>query len=99
MRRASGFEKVAIVPGDTTINPAMTEIALRIGELEFALPIMAAAMDAVVDAKFAGGFSKLGGLAVLNREGVQTRYHDPDAVLEEMAHASPEEATALLQRL
>ena len=99
MRRAYGFDEVAIVPGDTTINPAMTEIALRIGELEFALPIMAAAMDAVVDAKLAASFSKLGGLAVLNLEGVQTRYDDPDAVLEEMAHASPEEATALLQRL
>jgi IMP dehydrogenase len=99
MRRAYGFDEVAIVPGDATINPGMTEIDLRIGELEFALPIMAAAMDAVVDAKFAADFSKLGGLAVLNLEGVQTRYDDPDAVLEEMAHASPEEATALLQRL
>jgi IMP dehydrogenase len=99
MRRAYGFDEVAIVPGDATINPAMTEITLRIEHLEFALPIMAAAMDAVVDPKFAGAFSQHGGLAVLNLEGVQTRYENPDAVLEEMAHASPPEATALLQRL
>jgi IMP dehydrogenase len=99
MRRAYGFDEVAIVPGDATINPAMTEITLRIEHLEFALPILAAAMDAVVDPKFAAAFSKQGGLAVLNLEGVQTRYADPNAVLEEMAHASPEEATALLQHI
>ncbi len=99
MRRAYGFDEVAIVPGDATINPAMTEIALRVDHLEFQLPILAAAMDAVVNAQFAAQFSKLGGLAVLNLEGVQTRYDDPDTVLEEMAHASPKEATTLLQRL
>ncbi len=99
MRRAYSFDEVAIVPGDATVNPAMTEITLRIEHLEFALPIMAAAMDAVVDPKFAIAFSKLGGLAVLNLEGVQTRYADPEAVLEEMAHVCPEEATALLQRV
>ena len=99
MRRAYGFDEVAIVPGDTTINPSMTEIALSIGELEFQLPIVAAAMDAVVDAGFAARFSKLGGLAVLNLEGVQARYDDPRSVLEEVAAASPAQATALLQKL
>jgi IMP dehydrogenase len=99
MRRAYGFDEVAIVPGDTTINPTMTEISFRVDHLEFQLPILAAAMDAVVDPSFASAFSKQGGLAVLNLEGVQTRYDDPDAVLEEMAHASPEQATTILQRL
>ncbi|MCH7811671.1 MAG: GuaB3 family IMP dehydrogenase-related protein [Chloroflexi bacterium] len=98
MRRAYSFDEVAIVPGETTINPAMTEVALRIGEFEFDIPILAAAMDAVVDPTFALRFAKLGGLAVLNLEGVQTRYDDPDAVLEEIASASHEEATALLQK-
>ena len=99
MRRAYGFDEVAIVPGDTTINPAMAEIALSIGDLEFPLPILAAAMDAVVDARLAASFSKLGGLAVLNLEGVQARYEDPAAVLAEVAAASPAEATALLQKV
>ena len=98
MRRAYGFDEVAIVPGDATINPAMTEISFRIDQLEFDIPIMAASMDAVVDPKFAARFSKLGGLAVLNLEGVQTRYENPDDVLEEIAGAAPDEATRMLQR-
>ena len=98
MRRAYAFDEVAIVPGDATINPAMTEISFRIDQLEFDIPIMAASMDAVVDPQFAARFSKLGGLAVLNLEGVQTRYESPDDVLEEIAAAAPDEATRLLQR-
>ena len=98
MRRAYGFDEVAIVPGDATINPAMTEVSFRIGQLEFELPIMAAAMDAVVAPMFAARFSKLGGLAVLNLEGVQTRYDNPDDVLEEIAAAASAEATTLLQK-
>ncbi|MCH7699104.1 MAG: GuaB3 family IMP dehydrogenase-related protein [Chloroflexi bacterium] len=98
MRRAYGFDEVAIVPGDVTINPAMIEISFRIDQLEFELPIMAAAMDAVVDAKFAASFSKMGGLAVLNLEGVQTRYQDPDGILEEIAAVAPADATTLLRK-
>lgn len=98
MRRAYGFEEVAIVPGDVTLNPAMTEVGFRIDPLEFSLPIMAASMDAVVDPKFAASFSKMGGLAVLNLEGVQARYDDPDEILDELATASPDEATRLLQK-
>ena len=98
MRRAYGFDEVAIVPGDLTVNPAMTEVSFRIDQLEFSLPIMASAMDAVVDPEFAIAFSKLGGLAVLNLEGVQTRYEDPAGVLEEIAATSQEESTKLLQK-
>jgi IMP dehydrogenase len=98
MRRAYGFDEVAIVPGDATVNPAMTEVSLSIDRLEFPLPMMAAAMDAVVDPRFAIDFAKIGGLAVLNLEGVQTRYDDPDSVLEEIASAPQQEATALLQK-
>ena len=99
MRRAYGFDEVAIVPGDLTVNPAMTEVSFRIDQLEFSLPIMASAMDAVVDPEFAIAFSKLGGLAVLNLEGVQTRYEDPAGVLEEIAATSQEESTGLLQKV
>ncbi|MCH7511431.1 MAG: GuaB3 family IMP dehydrogenase-related protein [Chloroflexi bacterium] len=98
MRRAYGFDEVAIVPGDVTVNPALTETSFRLGELEFPLPILAAAMDAVVDPRFAASFAKVGGLPVLNLEGVQTRYEQPDAVLEEIAAAPPDKATVLLQR-
>ena len=98
MRRAYGFDEVAIVPGDLTVNPAMTEVSFRIDQLEFSLPIMASTMDAVVDPEFAIAFSKLGGLAVLNLEGVQTRYEDPAGVLEEIAAASQGESTELLQK-
>jgi IMP dehydrogenase len=98
MRRAYGFDEVAIVPGDVTINPAMAEIGLKLGELDFHLPILAAAMDAVVDPPFAGKFSQAGGLAVLNLEGVHTRYEDASSVLEELAAASPAESTAIMQR-
>ncbi|OFW63291.1 MAG: inosine 5-monophosphate dehydrogenase, partial [Actinobacteria bacterium RBG_13_63_9] len=98
MRRAYGFDEVAIVPGDVTVNPAMTEVSFSIDQMEFPLPMMAAAMDAVVDPRFAIDFAKIGGLAVLNLEGIQTRYDQPDSVLEEIASAPQQEATALLQR-
>ena len=98
MRRAYGFDEVAIVPGVVTVNPALTETSFRLGELEFPLPILAAAMDAVVDPRFAASFAKIGGLPVLNLEGVQTRYDQPDAVLEEIAAAPQATATVLLQK-
>jgi IMP dehydrogenase len=98
MRRAYGFDEVAIVPGEVTINPAMTEVGFRIDQLELQLPFLAAAMDGVVDTRLAIEFSKAGGLAVLNLDGIQTRYDDPTAVLGSVAAASKDEATAILQR-
>ena len=73
LRRAYGFDEVAIVPGDVTLNPDQTNIDFTVDKITFALPIIAAAMDAVTDASFAIAMSKLGGLAVLKLEGVQTR--------------------------
>lgn len=100
MRRAYGFDDVAIVPGGHhTINPDLVELSLTIGSLEFSLPFLAASMDGVVDVRMAAAFSKAGGLAVLNLEGVQTRYADPDPVLQELAVASKDEVTALMQKV
>lgn len=99
LRPAYGFDEVAIVPGDFTINPDQTDTTLRIGDLALPIPVLAAAMDGVVDPSFAIAFSKLGGLAVLNLEGLQTRYEDADAVLEEIAHAPQEQVTSLLQKI
>ena len=99
LERAWGFDDVAIVPGAVTTNPDMVEPRLTLGERSFELPILASAMDAVVDPGFAATLSRLGGLAVLNLEGVQTRYEDPAEVLDEIARASLEDSTELIQRI
>src|SRR5512136_1236778 len=99
MRRCYGFEEVAIVPGDVTVNPDQTSVDLTLGNLTFSVPILAAAMDAVVDPRFAVAFSKLGGLAVLNLEGVQARYDRPADILAEIARVPINEATPLLQKV
>ncbi|MEX2080931.1 MAG: GuaB3 family IMP dehydrogenase-related protein [Dehalococcoidia bacterium] len=97
LRRAYGFDEVAIVPGDLTINPELVELGLDIGPFHFAIPFLASAMDAVVDPPFAIEMHNAGGLAVLNLEGVWTKYDDPGAILQEVAAANRDEATALLQ--
>lgn len=99
MERAYGFEEVALVPGDTTINPDQTDTSLTLGKLTFSIPILAAAMDGIVDPNFAILTSKLGGLAVLNLDGIQTRYEKPDEVLAEIAQAPNAKVTSLLQKI
>lgn len=99
MVRAYGFDEVALVPGDVTINPDQTDTQFSIGNFKFSIPILAAAMDAVVDPAFAIKFGKLGGLAVLNLEGIQTRYEDPDEILNQIAQSPETEVTSLLQKL
>jgi len=99
LRRSYGFDEVAIVPGDVTINPDQTNIDFKINNFTFSLPIIAAAMDGVTDVNFAIRMSKLGGLAVLNLDGVQTRYDNPAELLEKIAMASAAEVTALLQKI
>ena len=96
-RRCYGFDEIALVPGDKTINPQETDTAFELAGRKFNVPILAAAMDGVVDVKFAIEMSKLGGIAVLNLDGVQTRYENPDTVLKEIAKASTPKATALIQ--
>jgi len=99
LRQTYGFEEIAIVPGDITINPDQTDVSLVIERLNFPIPILASAMDGVVDVRFAIAMSKLGGLAVLNLEGLQTRYADPEGVLDEIANEPPEKVTQVLQRI
>ena len=96
-RRCYGFDEVALVPGDKTINPNEVDTTFKIADKKFSVPILAAAMDGVVDVKLAVEMSKLGGIAVLNLDGVQTRYEYPDAILEKIAKASPQQATELIQ--
>jgi IMP dehydrogenase len=99
LRQSYGFDEVAIVPGDVTINPDQTKLDLKIGKINLDIPFIASAMDGVTDVKMAIAMSKLGGLAVVNLEGVQTRYDNPDEILEEIANASLEEVTPLMQKV
>jgi len=99
LRRSYGFDEVALVPGDVTVNPEQTDISLQVQDLTFSIPILASAMDGVVHVDFAVAMSKLGGLAVINLEGVQTRYDDPAEVLAEIARAPADKVTALLQKV
>ncbi len=87
LRPTYGFEDVSLAPGTDTIEPDDVDLGQVFCGIPLAIPILASAMDAVVDASFAGRLAALGGLAVLNLEGVQTRYDDPDAVLAEIASA------------
>jgi IMP dehydrogenase len=99
LRRAYGFDEVAIVPGDMTINPDQTDVSFKIGKIPFNIPIVASAMDAVTDVNFAIALSKLGGLAVLNLEGVQARYDNPGEVLTQIAQTPDKEVTTLMQKI
>ena len=99
LRRSYGFDEVAIVPGDMTVNPDQTIIDLKINNFTFSIPILASAMDAVTDVNFAIQMSKLGGLAVLNIEGIQTRYDNPKEILAEIAKAPDDKVTPLLQKI
>ena len=99
LRTAYGFDEVAIVPGEVTVNPEMTSTEMRIGDTVFDIPIMAAAMDAVVSPATAILMNQMGGLGVLNLEGLYTRYDDPHSMLEEILSASQQEVTGLLQEV
>jgi IMP dehydrogenase len=98
-RRAYGFDEVALVPGRVTIDPDEVEIGFSLDGMKLGIPFLAAAMDGVVDVGFAVEMGRLGGLAVLNLDGVQCRYEDPSEVLETIAAAPAGEINVLLQRI
>lgn len=98
-RRAYGFDEVALVPGRVTINPAEVDISFRLGDLRLEVPIWGSAMDGVVDVPFAIAMGRLGGIAVLNLDGVQTRYADAGPVIRRIAQASRAEVNTLLQEV
>jgi len=99
-----GFDEIALVPGRVTINPNEVDITWRLPRrdsepLVFKIPILASAMDGVVNVRFAIEMGKLGGLAVLNLEGVQTRYKNPQEVLQKIVETDKSEITSLLQKI
>ena len=97
-RRAYGFDEIAIVPSRRTRDPDDIDITWKIGDYRFELPLLASAMDGVVSPATAGVIGRLGGLAVLNLEGVFTRYEDADEQLERIALLDPH-ATHLIPRI
>jgi len=99
MERAYGFDEVALVPGDVTINPDQTNLDFTVGNYTLTVPILASAMDAIVDPAFAIKFNKLGGLAVLNLEGVQVRYENPNEILNQIIQTPETEVTSVLQKI
>jgi IMP dehydrogenase len=98
-RRAYGFDDVAIVPSRRTRDPDDIDISWTLGPYRFDLPLLASAMDGVVSPETAILTHKLGGLGVLNLEGIWTRFEDAEEQLEKVSRASKDEATALMQRI
>jgi IMP dehydrogenase len=98
-RRAYGFDDIAIVPSRRTRDPDDVDITWTLGPYRFELPLLASAMDGVVSPETAGILGRLGGLAVLNLEGIWTRYEDADAQLERIAQLDREEATREMQEI
>ncbi|MCY4529492.1 MAG: GuaB3 family IMP dehydrogenase-related protein [Chloroflexi bacterium] len=99
VRRTYGFDEIAIAPGAITINPELADIDFNLDGMTFPAPILASAMDAIVSPETAVEFDQQGGLAVLNLEGVQTKYDDPEEVLAEIVAAPQEEVTKTFQRV
>ena len=98
-RRAYGLDEIAIVPSRRTRDPEDVDISWSLGNLRLDLPCLASALDAAVDPVTAGIIGSLGGLAVLNLEGLQTRYEDPGPVFEEIASLPEQKATRVMQEI
>ncbi|MBD2157954.1 GuaB3 family IMP dehydrogenase-related protein [Leptolyngbya sp. FACHB-16] len=98
-RRAYGFDEIALVPGQRTLDPSLADTQWTIGGITREIPIIASAMDGVVDVTMAIRLSQMGALGVLNLEGVQTRYEDPNPILEKIASVDKHEFVPLMQHL
>ena len=99
-----GFDEIALVPGQITINPEEVDTGFRIpgrdgGEILLKIPILASAMDGVTDVRFCRVMGELGGLGVINLEGVQTRYEKPDGILAQVVNSDRDQVTALIRKL
>lgn len=98
-RRAYGIDEIALVPGARTLDPQLADTSWQIGGITREIPIIASAMDGVVDVAMAVELSRLGALGVLNLEGIQTRYEDPNPVLDRIAAVGKTEFVRLMQEL
>jgi IMP dehydrogenase len=98
-RRAYGFDEIALVPGSRTCDLELCDVSFQLAEHKFDLPILASAMDSVVDAKVAGALGKLGGLAVINLQGLQTRYENVDEAYEKVTSCDDKSFIEVMQKL
>ncbi|QOV21444.1 GuaB3 family IMP dehydrogenase-related protein [Anabaenopsis elenkinii] len=98
-RRAYGIDEIALVPGNRTLDPSLADTKWTIGNIEREIPIIASAMDGVVDVKMAVRLSQLGALGVINLEGIQTRYADPEPILDRITSVGKSEFVPLMQEL
>jgi IMP dehydrogenase len=98
-RRAYGIDEIALVPGRRTLDPSLADTSWQIGGVEREIPIIASAMDGVVDVGMAIELSKLGAFGVINLEGIQTRYEDPNPILDRIASVGKDEFVTLMQEL
>lgn len=98
-RRAYGIDEIALAPGNRTLDPSLADTRVNLGGIEREIPIIASAMDGVVDVRMAVLLSELGALGVINLEGIQTRYEDPNPILDRIASVGKEEFVGLMQEL
>ena len=98
-RRAYGFDEIALVPSGKTLDPSLADTSWQIGDIKREIPIIASAMDGVVDVRMAAELSKLGALGVLNLEGIQTRYEDPNPILDRITAVGNDGFVSLMQEL
>jgi IMP dehydrogenase len=98
-RRAYGFDEIALVPGSMTIDPELCDVSYQLGPHKFTIPILASAMDSVVDVKMAIAIGKLGGLGVMNLQGLHTRYENTSDAYEQIAKCDKDHFVELMQKL
>jgi IMP dehydrogenase len=98
-RRAYGIDEIALVPGLRTLDPSLADASWTIGGIKRDIPIIASAMDGVVDVEMAVRLTQQGAMGVLNLEGIQTRYDDPEPILDQIASVGKEEFVSLMQKL
>ena len=99
VRRAYGIDEIALVPGGRTVDPEVTDSSWSLAGIHREIPIIASAMDGVVDVEMCVQLARLGALGVLNLEGVQCRYDDPNPILDRIASVGKEEFVPLMQEL
>lgn len=97
--RTFGLDEISLIPSEVTVDPEEVDVSFKLSDYEFSIPVLASAMDGAVDVKICGLLGKLGGLAVLNLEGVQTRYEHPEEAIERIINAPKEEVIDIIQEV
>ena len=99
LKNAYGFDDVSIKPGEITINPQLSDTSVKISNMSLKIPFLASAMDAISSTTFINELDKLGGLAVLNLDGIYCRYENTEEIFEDISKAKKEKVTELMQKI